>query len=96
MLETTDWQIVEIPASELGSFNKIKIKMVHPFLFLNSRGKVTLHFTTLPTARGYSCLDGREFIVRHKKDIIAYLRTEDCGLGSRKAHLAMEHFGYRI
>lgn len=94
--DTKEWQLIELPTEELGSFKSIKVKLVNPYQFLNSRGKVVLHHETLPDAKGYQSLDGREFTVRQGKAIIAYLRTEDCGLGSRKAHMAMSFFGYRF
>lgn len=100
--EVSDWQeITLVHRDGLGSFNKIKIKLEHPWLFKNSAGDVWLHQNEdLPTANGYFSLDGREFLILQKfgkkLETIATFHVEDCGLGSAKAKCACDYFGYHF
>lgn len=89
--DTNEWYEVEIPFGHvLGSFTNLK------FMFLNDtalacRGiKVHMEQETLPTANGYHHLDGREFLFTYKGTPVMRVRTEDCGLGTRKARLFAE------
>ena len=98
LVETSEWQEVELREPHaFGSFNRIKIKLPDPLLFNCWRGSVTLCHDTLPTAKGYWSLDGREFIMRPvergmRDKVLALIRTEDCGLGTAKAVYVCRYF----
>jgi len=91
------WELVQLPESfGFGSFSQLKIQKIKDDEFAYTKGKkVGLIHTTLPTAKGYWSLDGREHAVFYKKEIIALIRTEDCGLGSAKAEAYIKSLGFK-
>lgn len=91
------WTLVTLPESfGFGSFNTLKICQIKPDEFAYTEGKrVGLIHITLPTANGYQTLDGREHAVFYRKEIIALIRTEDCGLGSAKAEAYIKSLGFK-
>ena len=91
------WELVTVKGHEFGSFNQIKVQVLSPDEFSYTRGKrVRVSVHTLPTSKGYWSLDGREYEVIYKKKLITLLRTEDCGLGGRKARTYLTLLGFRI
>ena len=91
------WTLITLPESfGYESFSTIKVCQLRPDEFAYTKGKrVRLIHTTLPTANGYWSLDGREHAVFYKKEIIALIRTEDCGLGSDKAEAYIKSLGFK-
>lgn len=82
--------------NEFGSFDKILVQGITDEFLYPGRKSVTIHQTTLPEARGYWNIRGREHKVFYKKKHIATLLTEDCGLGSAKAWAYLKQKGFRM
>jgi hypothetical protein len=91
------WYEVQLPHKHLlGSFDTIKIMFLNDTAWAGRNTKVNMMEETLPTAKGYWSLDGREYTFLYKKSPIAKVRTEDCGLGARKARLFAECMEFKI
>lgn len=99
-MQETFEEIVMPDKHGFGSFNKIKVKLVG-MTFANlfeARRKIALRIEhdTLPEAKGYWNLDGREHKVYYKKELVLLLHTEDCGLGSAKARAVIQDRGFKL
>lgn len=95
-----EFETVTMPEKHtFGSFNLIMVKFIgNTFAnFRDSKKRVRFRIesSTLPTARGYWNIHGREFKIFYKKELIAILHTEDCGLGSAKAYAFLQDNGFR-
>ena len=88
------------PCYDFGSFPKILVQSTSDeFICPWNAGKrkiVTVHHTTLPGAIGYWNIRGREHKVYYKKKLIAILLTEDCGMGTAKAHTFLRERGFKL
>lgn len=99
-IDQIPWEEVELPIyyqTVFGNFTALKIKILDADRFHNSKNhKISLSWKTLTESNGYWNLDGREFTVTLKNKPILLIRTEDCGLGTKKARLFLEGQGFKI
>lgn len=100
MKETFE-EVVVPDTHGFGSFNKIMVKLVgnkfeELFQFSQRKPTVSMKESKLPDANGYWNIHGREHQIFYKKELIALLHTEDCGLGTAKARAFLTDRGFKI